>query len=93
MRGTLAIHPLMLAWLAEVELRIGLWDEAQAHAEEGLHAARDVEHLARIVDVDSVLALVAAARGDERACAHHAQLALSCPLRNELAGAQATRAK
>jgi hypothetical protein len=32
-RGTLAIYPIVLAWLAEVELRIGLWDEGCAHAE------------------------------------------------------------
>jgi len=89
-RGTLAIYPVMLAWLAEVELRIGLWDQAATHAEEGLHAARDVGHRARTADVESLLALVAAARGDEHACAHHAKVVLSCPLRNELATAQAT---
>jgi DNA-binding CsgD family transcriptional regulator len=62
-RGTLAIYPVMLAWLAEVELRIGLWDEGRAHAEEGLRAARDVGHQARIADCESLLAFVAAARG------------------------------
>jgi DNA-binding CsgD family transcriptional regulator len=89
-RGTLAIYPIMLTWLAEVELRIGLWDEAHAHAEEGLHAARDIGHRGRTADVESLLALIAAARGDEDACTHHARLALACPLRNELATAQAT---
>ncbi len=61
--GTLAIYPVVLAWLAEVEVRLGLWDEAAAHAEEGLHAARDVGHLARIADLESLLASLAAARG------------------------------
>jgi hypothetical protein len=89
-RGTLAIYPVMLAWLAEVELRIGLWDDARQHAEEGLHAARDVAHPVRTADIQSVLALIAAARGDDRACSDHANAALRCPLRNELATAQAT---
>jgi DNA-binding CsgD family transcriptional regulator len=86
-RGTLAIYPIVLAWLAEVEIRIGLWDRGCAHAEEGLRAARDIGHRARTADFESLLALVAAARGDERACA---DLALACPMRNHLAAAQAT---
>jgi hypothetical protein len=61
--GTLAIYPVMLTWLAEVELRLGLWDEAAEHAEEGLHAARDVGHQARTADLESLLAFLAAARG------------------------------
>jgi DNA-binding CsgD family transcriptional regulator len=89
-RGTLAIYPVMLAWLAEVEFRIGLWQEGYAHAEEGLHTARDIGHQARIADFESLLALVAAACGDERACVHHANLALACRMRNNLASVQAT---
>jgi DNA-binding CsgD family transcriptional regulator len=89
-RGTLAIYPIVLAWLAEVELRIGLWDEGRAHAEEGLHAARDIGHHARIADFEALLALVAASRGDEQACVRNANLALTCPKRNNLAAAQAT---
>jgi DNA-binding CsgD family transcriptional regulator len=89
-RGTLAIYPIVLAWLAEVEFRIGLWDEGYAHAEEGLHAARDIGHQARLADFEALLALIAAARGDERACVHNANLALACTKRNNLADAQAT---
>jgi DNA-binding CsgD family transcriptional regulator len=85
-RGMLAIYPIMLAWLAEVELRIGRWDEARVHAEEGLHAARDIGHQARIADFESLLALLAAGRGDETACLRHAQPA---PMRNRLAEATA----
>jgi hypothetical protein len=89
-RGTLAIYPIVLAWLAEVELRIGLWDEGCAHAEEGLYAARDIGHHARLADFEALLALAAAARGNEQACVHNANLALACTKRNNLAGAQAT---
>jgi DNA-binding CsgD family transcriptional regulator len=89
-RGTLAIYPIMLAWLAEVELRIGLWDEGQAHAEEGLRAAHDSGHRARAADLDALLALVAATRGDERACRQHTERTLRCPARNRLATATAT---
>jgi DNA-binding CsgD family transcriptional regulator len=79
----------MLAWLAEVELRIGLWHEAAGHAEEGLRAARDIGHKARFADFESLLALIAAARGDRPGCVHHAELAMACPLRNVLGIEQA----
>jgi DNA-binding CsgD family transcriptional regulator len=80
-RGTLAIYPVMLAWLAEVELRIGLWDQAHAHASEGLHAARDVGHHARTADCEAILAFVAAVRGGTPP-------APACVLRNQLAADQ-----
>ncbi|MEV4494160.1 AAA family ATPase [Micromonospora arborensis] len=90
--GTLAIAAIPLPWLVELELRLGRWDEATAHAREGLRLARDIGQAARVGDLLALLALLAAARGDNADCLQLARAAVdaAAPLRNQFAVAQAT---
>jgi ATP/maltotriose-dependent transcriptional regulator MalT len=90
--GMLAIVAIPMPWLVELEQRLGRWPDAVAHAEEGLRAARDIGQTPRVADFLSLLALLAADRGDEADCRIHARQALevALPVRNHLAAAQAT---
>ena len=61
---------------AEVDARGGRWQRAVGFAEEGLRLARDVNRPTVGAQFDSVLARVAAARGDEQAWRRHGEAAL-----------------
>ncbi|MER7080623.1 hypothetical protein SAMN02982929_07125 [Saccharopolyspora kobensis] len=90
--GMLAISAIALPWLVELECRLGRWDDAAAHAAEGVDLARDTRQRPREADFHAQLALLAAWRGDTaeaRARAEQA-LQLAVPLHNNLAAAQAT---
>ncbi|WP_439385662.1 LuxR C-terminal-related transcriptional regulator [Amycolatopsis lexingtonensis] len=87
--GLLALYAVLLTWLAEVELDLGRWADAGAHAEEALRTA--AEQRVTSVDAHAVLARLAALRGDAEACREHATLVLGeAPAQdNALAAAQA----
>ncbi|GLZ75995.1 hypothetical protein Afil01_08020 [Actinorhabdospora filicis] len=86
--GMLALVATPLLWLAELEHRLGMWDEAVAHAREGLAFARDAGQPVAEADLLSLLALVDADRGEASSYATDA-LALALPLGNRLAGDRA----
>jgi DNA-binding CsgD family transcriptional regulator len=66
-----AVRLLADTGLAQVEYRLGRWDEAVAHAESGAAAADDFGQLWLAGYAHAVAALVPAARGDwDRAAAH-----------------------
>lgn len=73
--GMLAVHVLFLSWLAELEYRLGLWRECEAHAQEGLRAARDVGQPVLEADLLALLALLCAGRGQPDGCREHAERA------------------
>ncbi|SFW49889.1 LuxR family transcriptional regulator [Amycolatopsis australiensis] len=87
--GISALYAVLLPWLAELELDLGRWDDARAHAKEALRAA--AEQRVTAVDAHAVLARLAALRGDTEACREHAGLVLrEAPAQdNALAAAQA----
>jgi DNA-binding NarL/FixJ family response regulator len=87
--GILALYAVLLPWLAEVELDLGRWDDARAHAEEALRTA--AEQRVTAADAHAVLARLAALRGDAEACRAHAGFVLrEAPAQdNALAAAQA----
>ncbi|MEY9873484.1 DNA-binding CsgD family transcriptional regulator/tetratricopeptide (TPR) repeat protein [Streptacidiphilus sp. MAP12-33] len=70
--GVLAVLPPLLVTLAEAELFQGRAAQARAHAEEALALAGDVRQSQWAAPVHSLLAHLAAQRGDEEAC--HAAL-------------------
>lgn len=92
--GMLAILAVVLPWLAEVEYRIGQYEDAISHAEEAVRAAWDSGYHARVADCLALLALCAAARGDASDCRTYAEqtLAAALPLHNHLAAGHATLA-
>ncbi|TDD13590.1 ATP-binding protein [Nonomuraea diastatica] len=75
--GMLAVYVLLLSWLAELEYRLGMWQECAAHAQEGLRAARDVGQPVLEADLLALLALLCAGRGQEDECREHAERALA----------------
>lgn len=66
--GVLAALPPLLLTLAEAELFHGRAGQARAHAEEALALAEDVQQVQWAAPVHSLLAHLAAQRGDEDAC-------------------------
>ncbi|MBF9068694.1 ATP-binding protein [Streptacidiphilus fuscans] len=66
--GVLAALPPLLITLAESELFHGRADQAQAHAEEALALATDIRQVQWVAPAHSLLAYLAAQRGDEAAC-------------------------
>lgn len=86
--GMLALVASPMLWLAELEHRLGMWDEAVAHAREGLAFARDAGQPVAEADLLSLLALIDADRGEASSYATDA-LALAIPLGNTLAEARA----
>lgn len=89
--GMLAVHGLFLLWLAELEYRLGLWPECEAHVQEGLRTARDVGQPVVEADLLGVLALLTAGRGQDAACRAYAEQAqdLAVPQGNRAAAATA----
>ncbi|WP_370970133.1 LuxR C-terminal-related transcriptional regulator [Amycolatopsis sp. cg9] len=87
--GILALYAVLLTWLSEVELDLGRWADARAHAAEALRTA--AEQRVTSADAHAVLARLAALRGDAQACREHATLVLrEAPAQdNALAAAQA----
>ncbi|MGW4521649.1 LuxR C-terminal-related transcriptional regulator [Amycolatopsis sp. NPDC004378] len=87
--GILALHAVLLVWLADLELDLGRWADAQAHAEEALRTAAE-QHVTS-ADAHAVLARLAALRGDATACRRYAERVLrAAPAQdNALAAAQA----
>jgi DNA-binding CsgD family transcriptional regulator/tetratricopeptide (TPR) repeat protein len=67
-QGVLATLPQLLNALAEAELFHGRPAQAQAHAEEALALARDIRQVQWATPLHSLLAYLAAQRGDEAAC-------------------------
>ncbi|ASR34782.1 hypothetical protein BAY61_07105 [Prauserella marina] len=90
--GMLALLPMPLSWLTEVEIRLGMLTEASAHAKEGLRLATDVGQPPRIADFHALLATVAAIQGDAAETREHAGTAKDLAHRtgNRLASARAT---
>lgn len=74
--GILALYTVLLPWLAELELRLGRWDDAKAHAEEALHAADDTGQRTTSLDAHACLARLAALTGDAEECLRHADFVL-----------------
>ncbi|MGW5716281.1 LuxR C-terminal-related transcriptional regulator [Amycolatopsis sp. NPDC003865] len=72
--GILALYAVLLVWLAELELDLGRWADARAHAEEALRTA--AEQRVTVADAHAVLARLAALRGDGPECRRYAELAL-----------------
>ncbi|WP_372667853.1 LuxR C-terminal-related transcriptional regulator [Amycolatopsis kentuckyensis] len=72
--GILALYAVLLVWLAELELDLGRWADAQAHAEEALRTA--AEQRVTVADAHAVLARLAALRGDGPECRRYAGLVL-----------------
>ncbi|MEV4149406.1 helix-turn-helix transcriptional regulator [Amycolatopsis sp. NPDC049691] len=72
--GILALYAVLLVWLAELELDLGRWADAQAHAEEALRTA--AEQRVTVTDAHAVLARLAALRGDAAGCRRYAGLVL-----------------
>jgi DNA-binding CsgD family transcriptional regulator len=69
--ASVAFRLLAETGLAQVEYRLGRWDEALAHAESGSAAADDFGQIWLAAYAHAVAALVPAARGDwDRAAAH-----------------------
>ncbi|WP_052439049.1 AAA family ATPase [Streptacidiphilus jiangxiensis] len=66
--GVLAALPPLLLTLAQAELFHGRAGQARAHAEEALALAEDVRQVQWAAPVHSLLAYLAAQRGDEDAC-------------------------
>ena len=87
--GIQALYAVLLPWLAEVELDLGRWTDARAHAEEAVLLTP--EQRVTAADAHAVLARLAALRGDAEACREHAELVLrEAPVQdNALAAAQA----
>jgi DNA-binding CsgD family transcriptional regulator len=83
--GMLAMVTMPLAWLVELEFRLGRWVDATAHAAEGFRLATQLGQLPRIADFAALLAQLAAARDDELDARRHATEAL------QLAGATSNR--
>ncbi|GAA4547096.1 AAA family ATPase [Streptomyces collinus] len=89
--GMLAVRGLLLSWLADMEYRIGLWPECEAHAQEGLRMARDVGQPVLEADLLAVLALLSAGRGEAAECRAYAERAqaLAVPQGNRSAAGTA----
>ncbi|WP_020668752.1 LuxR family transcriptional regulator [Amycolatopsis nigrescens] len=89
--GMLAMHAVALGWLAELELRLGRWRDARAHAGESLRFATDTGQHATATDARAVLAQLAARTGDQAGCREHADQALrvAAVSHNKLAAARA----
>jgi DNA-binding CsgD family transcriptional regulator len=83
--GVLAALPPLLVTLAGAELFHGRAGQARAHAEEALALAEDVQQVQWSAPVHSLLAYLAAQRGDEDAC----QAALRTAEAEALGGAPA----
>ncbi|WP_236653403.1 LuxR family transcriptional regulator, partial [Streptacidiphilus melanogenes] len=66
--GVLAALPPLLVTLAQAELFHGRAGQARAHAEEALALAEDVQQVQWSAPVHSLLAYLAAQRGDEDGC-------------------------
>ena len=64
-----------LAFLTEVEFRLGRWDDAQGHAELAVSLARDADRDYDLAFVHSAAVPVAACRGDWPTAAAHAESA------------------
>jgi DNA-binding CsgD family transcriptional regulator len=90
--GMLAMVTVPLAWLVELEFRLGRWVDATAHAGEGFRIATQLGQLPRIADFAALLAQLAAARDDELDARRHATdaLQLAGASSNCLAAARAT---
>ncbi|MEU3271771.1 AAA family ATPase [Saccharomonospora sp. NPDC006951] len=90
--GMLALLPMPLSWLVEVEIRLGKLTEAGAHAREGLRLATDVGQPPRIADFHALLASLAAIMGDTAETRKQATAAkgLAHETGNRLASARAT---
>jgi DNA-binding CsgD family transcriptional regulator len=63
--GMDAIRTTALGWLADLELRLGRWREATAHAYEGLRLSVDLGQPPSIAGFQALLAQLAALTGDE----------------------------
>ncbi|MGP3958068.1 helix-turn-helix transcriptional regulator [Nonomuraea sp. 3N208] len=88
--GMLAVHVLLLSWLAELEYHLGMWRDCEAHALEGLRAARDVGQSVLEADLLALLALLYAGRGQENECREHAERAVALALSRGNRSAAAT---
>lgn len=71
--GTLGVQAL--SYLADAELRLGRWDDAQVHAELAVSVAHDTETVWSYAAAHAVAARVHAWRGDATAAVHHEQQA------------------
>jgi len=71
--GTLGVQAL--AYLAETELRIGRWDDAQVHAELAVSVGHDTESVWSYGAAHAMVARIAAWRGDQAAADEHQRLA------------------
>ncbi|MGH3466380.1 MAG: AAA family ATPase [Thermocrispum sp.] len=82
--GALAVVPHALEYVVGAEMFRGAFQAAEAHAMEGIALARDAGQANSGAYLRADLALVAAFRGDEQACRHHAGLALHASTANGL---------
>ncbi|MFJ3160907.1 helix-turn-helix transcriptional regulator [Streptomyces kanasensis] len=83
-RGSAALVPRALEYLAYAELRAGQHARARAHAEEGLRAARRTGQRNLAAHLHAVLALALSVEGDAAGVAGHAAAALDIARRHGL---------
>lgn len=74
-QGRIGLLPAALTYLATAQLLLGRYGDALCNAEEGLRIARDTAQPEWAGQASSVLAYIAALRGDEQGCASHAETA------------------
>jgi DNA-binding CsgD family transcriptional regulator len=80
-RGPLDLGMFAAVHLADAEWRLGLWDEAQLHAESAVSAAADAAHGWFIAEAHAAATLPLAARGDWEAAERHVRGAVKAAAR------------
>jgi DNA-binding CsgD family transcriptional regulator len=88
--GMLAVHALLLSWLAALEYRLGMWRDCEIHTREGLRVVRDVGQPVLEADLLALLALLCAGRGQAGGCREHAERAQALALAQGNRSAAAT---